>query len=106
MDESYYAPPTPAPANNGLAIASLVASILGVTIVPTVGSIIGVILGYVARNQIRESGGAVGGEGLAKAGIIIGWVGIGLTVIGCGIALLVGLALPGIGICASLGNSF
>ena len=106
MDESYYAPPTPAPVNNGLAIASLVASILGVTIVPTVGSIIGVILGYVARNQIRESGGAMGGEGLAKAGIIIGWVGIGLTVIGCGIALLVGLALPGIGICASLGNSF
>jgi hypothetical protein len=106
MGESYYAPPASKPENNGLAIASLVASILGVTILPTIGSIIGVILGYVARNQIRESAGAVGGEGLAKAGIIIGWVGIGLTVIGCGIALLVGLAVPGLGICASLGNSF
>jgi len=87
-----------------MAIASLIASILGVTFVPTLGSIVGVILGYVARNQIRESGGAVGGEGLAKAGLIIGWVGIGLAVIGCLIAVVLSLAVPSLGICAALGD--
>ncbi|HEY77158.1 MAG TPA: DUF4190 domain-containing protein, partial [Thermoflexia bacterium] len=76
----------------------------GLTFVPTIGSIVGVILGYMAKRQIAESGGAMGGEGLAKAGIIIGWVGIGLTVLF--ICLWVGFIALGIGggMCASLGN--
>lgn len=91
----------PAPPTSGLAIGSLVASILGLTLVPTIGSIVGVILGYMAKRQIAESGGTVGGEGMAKAGIIIGWVGIGLTVLGiCAFIAIFG----GAGACASLGN--
>jgi len=110
MSESYYTPPATGSQNSGMAIASLVASILGLTLVPTIGSIIGVILGYMARNQIRDSGGAVGGEGLAQAGIIIGWVGIGLAVVGFCIALaalVLGLAIPGgIALCSGLGNAY
>jgi hypothetical protein len=41
-----------------------------------VGSILAVIVGNVARRQIRERGEQ--GDGLAVAGIIIGWVGIAL----------------------------
>ena len=109
MSESYYAPPVAEPPSSGMAIASLIASILGVTLFPTIGSIIGLILGYMARNQIRDSGGTVGGDGLARAGIIIGWIGIGLAVIGICVGILfivLGLSIPGIAICSGLGNAY
>jgi len=50
---------------NGLAIASLILSILGF-------SIVGAILGHVALSQIKRTNEA--GSGLAIAGIILGWV--------------------------------
>ena len=109
MSESYYSPPATEPQSSGMAIASLVASILGLTLFPTIGSIIGLILGYMARNQIRDSGGTMGGEGLARAGIIIGWVGIGLAVIFICIfiaTLVLGLSIPGLAICSGLGNTY
>ena len=65
---------------NGLAIGALVASVLGFFC--GVGFIIGLILGYMARNQIRSSGGQQGGGGLATAAIVIGWIGVALTVLG------------------------
>jgi hypothetical protein len=42
--------------------------------------VVAVILGFVARNQIRQSQGRQGGDGLALAGIILGFVGIALVV--------------------------
>ena len=108
MDQSYYTPPAaPQQPSNTTALISLIASILGVTFIPTIGSIVGLILGYMARKQIRESGGAMGGEGMAKAGIILGWIGVGLAVLGICIVIafmVLGLTIPGIGICASLGD--
>ena len=108
--ESYpYTSPPAAPQNSGLAIGSLIASILGLTLFPTIGSIIGLILGYMARNQIRDSGGTMGGEGLAKAGIIIGWIGIALAVVGICLVflfLILGIGIPGLTICAGLGNTY
>ncbi|KUI14053.1 hypothetical protein AU193_08460 [Mycobacterium sp. GA-1285] len=53
---------------NGLAIGSLVASAVGVLC--GVGSLIGIVLGIVALNQIKTSGD--GGRGLAIAGIAVG----------------------------------
>lgn len=92
-----------------LAISSLIASILGLTVVPTLGSIIGLILGYVARREIRESP-TLTGEGLAKAGIILGWIGVALSLIALFVALLVivfgFVAIPGFTICALLSNGF
>ncbi len=66
---------------SGLAIGSLIASVVGLVICLFVGQIIGIILGHMARKEIRESGGRLGGEGLATAGIIVGWVGIGFDVL-------------------------
>ncbi len=65
--------------NNGLAVASLVCSCAGfVLFVPAV---LGIIFGFVARSQIRRSGGAQGGDGFAIAGIIVGFSWIALIVI-------------------------
>jgi hypothetical protein len=58
---------------NGLAIASLV---LGIIWVLGIGSILAVIFGFVARRQIRQSGGRQSGGGMALAGIILGFVGV------------------------------
>ena len=108
--QSYYAPPQVAPPTSGLAIGSLIASILGLTLLPTIGSVIGLILGYMARSQIRDSGGAIGGEGLAKAGIILGWIGVALAVLGVCLVILAWVGVIGgslgLTLCAGLGNTY
>jgi hypothetical protein len=50
--------------------------VLGIVWVFGVGAILAVIFGFVARKQIRESGGRQSGNGMATAGIILGFVGI------------------------------
>jgi len=54
----------PSAGTNGLAIGSLVLSLLGLFC--GIGSIVGVILGFIARGQIKRTG--QGGNGLAVAG--------------------------------------
>jgi len=77
-----------------MAILSLIAGIAGLSLLPFVGSVVAVILGPIAKRDIAASGGAQTGEGLATAGSILGWVGIGLTVLGvCITAVLVLLPL-------------
>ena len=64
---------------NTMAIVSLISSILGFTAVPVLGSIVGVITGHLSLRQIRETG--ENGAGLAKAGLIIGYVVLALSVL-------------------------
>jgi hypothetical protein len=61
---------------NGWAIASLVLSIIG----SGIGSILAVVFGNKAIREIDASGGMQTGRGIAKAGIIIGWIGIAFLV--------------------------
>ena len=61
---------------NGMAIASLV---LGIVWAGWIGSILAVILGFAASKRIRER--HEGGDGLALAGIILGWVGIATLIV-------------------------
>lgn len=66
---------------NGLAIASLVVSLVALLCCSggiLVGAI-GVILGVVAGNQIKQSG--ENGEGMAKAGVIIGAIAVVLGIL-------------------------
>jgi len=72
----YLTPPT-----SGMATASMVVGIASFVVFPLVGHILAIIFGYIARNEIRNSGGRVGGSGFATAGIILGFVGIGLSVL-------------------------
>jgi prepilin-type processing-associated H-X9-DG protein len=68
---SLYAPVVPvAPKTSGLAIGSLVSSILG-PFTCGIGSLVGIILGIIALNDIRKSGGRLTGKGLAIAGICV-----------------------------------
>jgi hypothetical protein len=53
-----------------------------------IGTILGIVLGFVARNQIKNSGGRESGDGLAKAGIIIGFVIVGLGFVWFIVALI------------------
>jgi len=71
-----------------LAIVSLIAAILGFTFLPGIGSIVALITGYMARNETRSIPLKASGDGMATAGIIMGWVQIGLMVVGicCAIA--------------------
>ncbi|SIN32473.1 DUF4190 domain-containing protein [Micromonospora cremea] len=62
---------------NGMAIAALVLALLGLT--SCITAPVGAILGHVAQKQIRLSG--EGGEGMAKAAIIVGWILTGLLVL-------------------------
>ena len=71
------------PQNSTMALVSLIAGILGLTMIPLLGSIVAVITGPMAKREIAESGGTLAGENLAQIGMILGWIGIGLGAIGC-----------------------
>jgi hypothetical protein len=71
----------------GLAVTSLVLGIAGFAICPLVCHILAIVLGTQARNKIRNDP-TLGGDGLARAGVILGWVGVGLTVLFAIIAIL------------------
>lgn len=67
---------------SSLAIASLVSGILGWTLLPFIGTLVAIVTGHMARAEIRRSQGAVGGDGLAIGGLILGWVSALLWVVG------------------------
>lgn len=60
--------PTSPPPASGLAIASLVSSLIPFLLL---GQITGLILGIIALRKIKQSQGAVGGKGFAIAGVTI-----------------------------------
>ena len=74
-----YGQPTGAK-TNVIAIVSLVASISGFVILPFIGPIVGVICGHISLGQIKKTGEQ--GRGMALAGLILGYVGIALAIIG------------------------
>jgi Domain of unknown function (DUF4190) len=81
----------PPPKTNALAVASMVVSIGSavamvcafcitfLAIVPLGGGVTGTILGFVARRQISERGER--GDGMALAGIIVGFIAAALGVL-------------------------
>ncbi len=77
---------------SGYAIASLILGIAGFFVFPIVPSILAIVFGLKAREEFRRNP-AVGGDGLATAGIVLGWVGIALTAIGLLFLLLFLVAL-------------
>ncbi len=82
------------PATSGAAVASLIFAILSYTVVPFLGAIVAVICGHVARGEIRRASGAMTGDGLAVAGLIIGYINLAILPLIIAVALLAGLALP------------
>ena len=76
----------------GTAIASLVLGILGLISIGPLGAVPAVICGHMAMSRIKASGGQVGGDGLALAGLILGYMGIALMIIL--VPLMIAIAIP------------
>ena len=76
-----YPPPgyPPRAGTNGMAIGSLVCSVAGLACYG-IPSIVGIVLGVVAMNQIKQTGQE--GRGMALAGVIVGGVAVVLWIIG------------------------
>jgi hypothetical protein len=69
-------PPPEAGPTNGSAVAALVLGIVGLTGFPFIPSILALVFGYRARSEITQAAGTQSGLGLAKAGIVLGWIGV------------------------------
>ena len=82
----------PQPKNSALAIWSLILGILSLTCFSIFSAIPGVICGHKALSRIKQSGGALTGQGLAIAGLVTGYLGIVWAVI-C-IPLMLAIAIP------------
>lgn len=96
---NYYAPAPTLPTST-LATVSVVAGILSFFALPVIGGIVALITGYMARKETRAVPPTHSGDGLATAGIIMGWINMGLTVLGvcCFViyfVFIVGLASTG-----------
>ena len=50
---------------------------LGIVWIYWIGSILALVFGYVAKSQIERAGGRETGMGMAIAGIVLGWIGVG-----------------------------
>jgi hypothetical protein len=74
-----------------LAVVSLISALLGFTFVPIVGGIVALVTGYMARKETRSIPPRASGDGLATAGIIMGWIQVGVLVVGicCAIVYVV-----------------
>ncbi len=84
---------------SSLAVTSLVAGLLGLTLAPVLGTLVAIITGHMARSEIRRSGGRLDGDGMAVAGLVLGWVAVAFWLLGL---MFVFLVLGGIAGLAAL----
>ena len=71
-----------------LAIISLVFGLLGWSFVPWIGSLVAIITGHMARGEIRRSPVALDGDGMAIAGLVLGYAMLALSLLGIVFLLL------------------
>jgi hypothetical protein len=96
--QSYMPPPVIQTSN--LAIISLIAGIVSWVLLPFIASLIAVITGHMAKKEIKNSNGMRSGNGMATAGLILGYVNLGLGLCVClvvGVMLALGMSIPFIG---------
>ena len=80
-NQPYQTPPTK-PSSN-MALASMVLGILGWTILPGLASIAAIITGHMAKKEIKGSMGQLGGDGLATAGLVMGYASVAIVLCVC-----------------------
>ena len=93
-NQPYQTPP--AKPNSNLALASLILGILGWTVAPGLASIAAIVTGHMGRNEIRDSMGQLGGEGMATAGLVMGYASVAIVLCVC--LAVVGMMAMGIAI--------
>jgi len=62
------------------AIVSLVCGLLGWTLLPFIASVVAIVTGHMARAEIRRNPSAVEGDGLAVAGLVLGYTMLAVAV--------------------------
>lgn len=82
--------PTGEQTTSGKAIASLV---MGILVFIPFSAVVAVILGHLALSEIRKSAGRLKGQGLATAGLILGYAEIALIPV---ILIIAAIAIPNI----------
>ena len=87
MAEDIPPPPPPTvpqtvPRTPAIAIWSLILAVLSFTCGWLFTATPAVICGHIARAKIRKSGGALGGKGIATAGLVIGYIALLLGIMG------------------------
>ena len=75
------APAAPASSTRALAVASLIAGIFSWILMPFIAGVVAVICGHMARGEIKRSNGTLEGDGLAIAGLVLGWINVVLCVL-------------------------
>ena len=81
---------TPVPRTSTAAVISLVFGILSWFALPLVGGVVAVVTGHVARGEIRRAPpGTLEGDGMAVAGLVLGWTNLALMVLGLFLVLFV-----------------
>jgi len=73
---------------SNLAIISLVSGILGWTILPWIASIVAIVTGHMARAEIRRGAGTMEGDGLAVAGLVLGYAMVVISFVGLMLVIL------------------
>ncbi|MDR7192884.1 DUF4190 domain-containing protein [Luteimonas terrae] len=67
---------------SAMAIISLVAGLLGWSLLPVIGSVVAIVTGHLARAEIRRRPEALDGDGLAIAGLVLGYLMVAMAIIG------------------------
>jgi uncharacterized protein DUF1707/uncharacterized protein DUF4190 len=83
---------TPLARTNGLAVASLACGLAQFAFGP-LATIPAIVLGHMARSQIRRTGEQ--GAGLALAGLVLGWGAVILGIVLIAVGLVIAAGLPG-----------
>lgn len=78
----------PARALSAMAVTSLVTGVLGWTVMPWLGSFVAIVTGHLARSAIRREPDALDGDGLAVAGLVLGY-----TMLACSLLALLAVLM-------------
>lgn len=80
----------PSPTETNIwALVSVISGVLGWLGLFGLGGIVAVIAGHVAKNQIRQDPVRMSGDGMATAGLVLGYTNIAITAVGVCLLVLV-----------------
>lgn len=66
---------------SALAIVSLVFGVLAWSALPVLAGVVAIVTGHIARGEIRRGAPAVEGDGLAVAGLVLGYTSLLLGIL-------------------------
>jgi len=81
---------TTVPTTSAMAVIAMVFGVLSWVVLPFVGAIVAVVTGHLARSEIKRAQGTVDGDGLAIAGLVLGWTQLILSIAATILVLMFG----------------